>query len=136
MRYLLDADSVIDHLYDVIDLFADLPNVAPRDLALGAPTLIELYTGIYGSRNPRQAERDLKRFLRTVTVIPLNQRVIHATARLRADLVSRKQPIRHRAYDLIAAATARSYDLILVTSNVRDYQDIADLNILDPRSHS
>lgn len=134
MKYLLDADSTIDHLSGVIDLFTDIPNLAPRDLALAAPSLIELYTGVYGSRNPRQADRDLKRFLKAVTIIPLNQRTIHATARLRNDLVSRKQPIRHRAYDLIAAATALEYSLTVVTSNTRDYQDIPKLTTLDPRT--
>lgn len=134
MKYLLDADSTIDHLSGAIDLFTDIPNLAPQDLALGAPSLIELYTGVYGSRNPRQADRDLKRFLRAVTIIPLNQRVIHSTARVRAELAARKQPIHHRAYDIIAAATALEYGLTVVTSNNRDYQDIPRLTTLDPRT--
>lgn len=134
MKYLLDSDSSIDHLYDVIDLFTAIPNLAPRDLALSAPSLIELYTGVYGSHNPRQAERDLKHFLRSVSIIPLNQRVIHATARLRAELAARRLPIRHRAYDLIVAATALDYGLTVVTSNTRDYQDIPGLQLFNPRS--
>lgn len=46
------------------------------------------------------------------------------SARLRADLLSRKVPISHRPCDLIAAATALTYDLMLVTGNVRDCRDI------------
>jgi len=127
MKYLLDADAVIDHLSQRIDLPVALPGLA-------ATTLIEIYTGVYGSRNPRLAEGQLKRFLRTVTLIPLNQRVIHAAARLRAELRGKNLPITHRAFDLVAAATAREYQLTLVTSNIKHFTDIPGLRTLDPRS--
>ncbi len=133
MKYLLDADSSIDHLSQRIDLPLDIPDLAPRDLALLATTLIELYTGVYGSPNPGLAERQLKHFLRNVTQIPVNQRVIHATAALRAELRGRNLAIAHRAFDLVAAATARAYKLTLITSNTRHFRDIPGLTTLDPR---
>jgi tRNA(fMet)-specific endonuclease VapC len=95
--------------------------------------LIERYTGIYGSSNPALAERQFRHFLRSVTLIPLNQRVIHAAASLRAELRARNLPISHRAFDLVAAATARTYNLTLITSNTRHFQDIPGLRLLDPR---
>ena len=134
MKYLLDADASIDHLSQRIDLPVVIPDLAPRDLGLVATTLIELYTGVYGSRNPALAERELKHFLRNLTLIPLNQRVIHSTAALRAELRGRNLPITHRAFDLVAAATARSYNLILVTSNTKHFEDIPGLTLLNPRS--
>lgn len=134
MKYLLDADAVIDHLTEHVNLTSQLPELDTTDLALSAVTLIELYTGVYGSRAPLQAERDLRTFLQSVAVLPLNQRVIIAAARLRSDLLSRRLPIKHRAYDLIAAATALAYDLTLVTSNTRDYLDIPGLSLFNPRS--
>ncbi|MHB8573940.1 MAG: type II toxin-antitoxin system VapC family toxin [Dehalococcoidia bacterium] len=134
MKYLLDADSTIDHLSHHTNLLTRIPDLRPRDLALAAVTLIELYTGVEGSRQPALAGRDLRHFLRYVRVIPLNQRVIRAAARLRAQLRSQNRPIKHRAYDIIVAATAREYGLIVVTSNTRDYQDISGLSTFDPRS--
>ena len=133
MKYLLDADSIVDHLTRHANLQAQLPALGPQDLALGAPTLIELYTGVYESRNPAQAERDLRVFLRLVAIVPLNRRVILATARLRAELLQRKLPIKHRAYDLIAAAMALEYDLVLVSSDA-GYDDIPNLRRLNPRT--
>ena len=134
MRYILDADSVIDHLSTAYNLLARIPDLRPHDLALVATTLIELDTGIEGSRAPRRAERDLRNFLRFVTDIPLIRRVIRATARLRHDLVNRRLPIKHRAYDLITAAAALEYGLTIVSSNTSDYQDIAGLQQFDPRT--
>lgn len=71
--------------------------------------------------------------MRALTVIPLNRRVILRTARLRYDLRSRNLPIKTRAYDLIVAATALEYGLTVVSSNVRDYQDIPGLSLFNPR---
>lgn len=134
MRYLLDADAVIDHLSRRIDLPDAIPDLVPRDLGLAATTLIELYTGVYGSANRTLAERQLRHFLRNVTRIPINQRVIHAAAWMRAELRGRNLAITHRAFDLVAAATAREYKLTLITSNIRHVQDIPGLTTLDPRS--
>jgi len=134
VRYLLDADSAIDHFGRAIDLARALPDLGSRDLAMSAVTLIELYTSVYGSRDPARAERQLRHFLRTLTLIPLNQRVILATARVRHDLLSRRLSIKPRAYDLIVAATALEYGLTLVTSNTRDYQDVAGLTLFNPRT--
>jgi len=134
VRYLIDADSAIDHLTRHASLFLRIPDLAPHDLALSAITLIELQTGVVGSATPREAERELRRFLKLVTLVPTNRRVIDATARLRADLLGRRRPIAHRAYDLIVAATAIEYRLTVVSSNERDYLDIVGLQLLNPRS--
>ena len=53
--------------------------------------------------------------------------------RLRHELLSRNLPIKHRAYELIVAATAQAHDLTVVTSNTRDYQDIPGLKRPNPR---
>ncbi len=134
MKYLLDADASIDHLTQYLDLSDRISDLRPRDLSLSAVTLIELYTGVDGSPNPRRAEHDFQRFLRYVTVILLNQRSIRAAGRLRYQLLQQKLPIKSRAYDIIVAAVALEYGLIVVSSNTRDYRDIAGLRQFDPRT--
>ncbi len=134
MKYLLDADSAIDHLTQHSDLSDRIPDLRPQDLALSAVTLIELYTGVDGSPDPRRAEQDLRRFLRFVTVIPLNQRSIRAAGHLRHALRRQNLPIKHRAFDIIVAAVALEYGLIVVSSNSRDYRDIPGLRQFNPRT--
>jgi predicted nucleic acid-binding protein len=97
-------------------------------------TFTEVYEGFYGSRDPRQAEQVFRTFLAAVTVIPYNRRVGLRTARLRAALRANKLPVDHRSLDLVIAATALEYALTLVSSNMRDYQDILGLNLLNPRT--
>jgi predicted nucleic acid-binding protein len=46
-----------------------------------------------------------------------------------------KRPVQHRAFDLLIAATARQYRLIMVTSDT-DFDDIPRLQRLNPRTSS
>ena len=134
MTYLWDADAVIDHLTGQPGARALHRDSAREGLAVSIVTYLELYEGALRSRNPKEALRALKAFLRRVTVLPVSRRVAEQTARLRADLRARHRPVQHRAYDLLVAATAQVYGLTLVTSNTRDYSDISNLPRLNTRT--
>ena len=133
MKYLLDADWSIDYLSGIRAARSLFPTIVQEGVAVSIVTQIELYTGAYGGPNPGLALRQLRAFLRVATILPLDQHIMRRTARLRAMLRGQKLPIKHRAYDLIVAATALQHHLTLVTSNVRDYQDVPGLRLMNPR---
>lgn len=133
MTYLLDADWIIDYLSGQQRAHALFPSLLAGGIAISVMTRIELWTGVPGSADPVKAARELRRFLRAVSVIPLNRTVEQQVVQLRSHLRAHNLPIKHRAYDLIVAATALAYDLTLVTSNTRDYQDVPNLKRLNPR---
>lgn len=134
MTYLLDADATIDHFQGEPGIRALFPTLAQAGIELAETTLAELYTGAYLSADPAAAEQQLRSFLRTVTILPLSRRVTLRTARLRADLLTRKLSVRTRAYDILAAAFALEHGLTLVTSNTRDYRGITGLVQLNSRT--
>lgn len=134
MTYLLDADATIDHFDAEPGIQALYPTLAQAGSSLAETTLIELYTGVYRSADPRAAERQLTAFLRTVTVLPVTRRVTLRAARIRADLLNRRLSVRSRAYDILAAAFALEYRLTVVTSNTRDYRGIPGLTQLNSRT--
>jgi predicted nucleic acid-binding protein len=134
MNYLLDADAAIDHLSGEPRAAALISTLAKTDLAIAATTLVELYTGVFCSSDPVTAERALRAFLKTITILSLTRRVIQRAARLRAELLNRNHSIRTRAYDILAAAFALEHGLTLVTSNTRDYRGIAGLMQLNARA--
>ena len=134
MKYIFDADAAIDHFEDQPGAQALVVSLSQDKIALAPTTLVELYTGVYRSTDPLGAERQLREFLRITTVLPLNQRVIRRAARIRADMLAQNLSIRSRAYDILAAAFALEHNLILVTSNTRDYRGITGLTLLDSRS--
>ncbi len=129
MKCLVDTDWVIDYLTGqptAQQLFASL---LPDGIAISVVSFSEIYEGIYGSRDPKQAERAFRALLRRVTVLGASRAVAKRNAQIWNELRRRHRPIMHRAFDLLIAATALEHDLSLATRNVSDYQDIAGLKV-------
>ncbi len=133
MKHLLDSDCVVDHLKGITRATAFVQTILPAGAAISVVTFTEVFEGVYGSRDPGQAEQIFRTFLAALTVLPYDQRIGLRTARLRATLRASKRPIAHRSLDLVIAATALEHELPLVTSNTRDYEDIPGLRLIDPR---
>ena len=134
MNYLLDADATIDHFEAEPAIQALYPTLAQSGIGLAETTLIELYTGVYRSADRPAAERQLRAFLRTVTILPLTRRITLRAAQIRADLLNRNLSVRSRAYDILAAAFALEHGLTMVTSNTRDYRGVSGLTQLNSRT--
>ena len=129
MKYLVDTDWVVDYLVGVEsarDLF-DL--LLPNGIAISIITHSEIYEGIYGSPNPKQAEEAFRDLLRRMTVLDVTRQVAKENAKLRGELRRLKHPITQRAFDLLIAATAIAHNLTLVTRNLRDYEDVPNLKL-------
>lgn len=73
----------------------------------------------------------MRRFMRGTRVIVVGRAVAERAAAIRLDLRNRNRPVAGRVLDLIVAATAIEHGLTLVTRNLRDYQDIAGLQLLE-----
>jgi tRNA(fMet)-specific endonuclease VapC len=128
MRYLSDTHWIISYLNgtrDALELFASLEN---DELAISQATYGEIYDGIYRARDPRRAERDFRRLLRLIDILPLNLAIWRRFARIRGELRARGQLIPDM--DILIAATALQHDLTLVTRNRRHFQRVAGLSLL------
>jgi predicted nucleic acid-binding protein len=108
----------------------DIARSGACDLAISLITYGEIYEGIYGTRDPRASEQVFVRFLRGVEVLPLNRRVMQRFARVRGEL--RCTGLIIGDFDLLIAATALHYELMVVTRNVRHCQRIPGLALYQP----
>ncbi len=133
MKYLTDSTFVIDSLAQQPHARRLVPTLLREGLGLSAVSHMELWDGVYGSPDPTRAARELRRFLRRVTIIPFSQRVSLRTAELRREMRRRGLRLDHRMLDILIAGTALAYDLILVTSDT-DFDDIPGLKRMDPRT--
>ncbi len=106
-----------------------LEELAPQGLAISVITFIEVCEGIYRSREPLRTERVFRSFLRVVKVLEITRTVARRTAHIRGHLGQQRLPTDNRAFDLVIAATALTYDLTLITRNLRHYNDIPDLKL-------
>lgn len=127
MTYLLDTDFVIDYLTGQDSATTLLATLLPHGASISIITYSEIYEGIYGSRDPRQAERGFLTFLSDISVLPVSRAVAKRNAQVRLALRTAKHPLTHRALDLLIAATALAHDLELVTRNTSDYDDVPGL---------
>jgi tRNA(fMet)-specific endonuclease VapC len=126
---LVDTDVVIGFLTGDPTARQLLASLRPRGLAISIITYVEVYDGIYGSRDPKAADQTFRAFLGSVRVVGIRREVARQAGRLRSDLRRRGLPVKHRALDLLIAATALNLGLELVTRNQRHYADIALLKL-------
>jgi predicted nucleic acid-binding protein len=132
MAYLLDSDLVIDHLADDPAAQLLLDRLAADGLVISMITYLEVYQGTLVSPDPDQAQAKLEAFLAGVPIVPFSAAVARRCARLRVALQRQGKRVRSRALDLLNAATAVEHELILVTRNLADYEDIPELALYQP----
>jgi predicted nucleic acid-binding protein len=133
MTYCADSTFVVDCLTHQLFTRPLLPNLLRAGLALSFIVHTELWDGLYHSRDPKRAARELRTFLRRVMLLSFSKRVSLRTAQLRHEMRARNLILNHRQLDILIAGTALTYDLVMVTSDV-DYDDIPGLTILNPRT--
>lgn len=130
MKYLIDTDWVIPYLKGRDEAATLLTSLSTAGLAISLVTYGEIYEGIYYGRNPKRSEQGFLLFLREVDVLPLNKSIFKEFARLRGQLRATGQIIGDP--DILIAATAIYYDLILVTQNRKHFQRVTELKIYSP----
>src|SRR5688500_2468723 len=111
MNYLVDADWVIDYLRGQGQAIQLLDELGTQGLAISIITFIEVYEGIYRSRTPQPTERIFRSFMQVVKVLEVTRTVARRTAHIRGYLRQQRLPVNNRAFDLVIAATALTYDL-------------------------
>ena len=129
MPYLLDSDWVIDHLAGRADAVKLVGHLWSSGISISLLTYLEVYEGVIGGRDPRRAELVFAEFIGGIEVIAVSRAIARRTAAVRIDLRRRRLSVSHRAFDLIIAATAIEHDLVLVTRDTGDYDDITGLRI-------
>lgn len=127
MSHLLDTDICIYWLKGRPEVKERLQVVGLDRVAISVITVAELYFGAY---NSARVDENLTRactFAKQITVLPLDDAVLAAFGRLKAELRRQGQPLPD--FDLLIAATALAQERILVTNNVRHYKRIPDVQL-------
>jgi tRNA(fMet)-specific endonuclease VapC len=132
MRYLLDTCVLGDFARGDPSTQNHLVQTPPRDLAVSTITEMEVEYGLRANSNAsRRLKPVMDDLLSLVSLLPYDSAAARATGKLRAFLNRSGRPI--GGYDALIAGTALAHDLILVTSNVREFERIKQLRIEDWR---
>jgi tRNA(fMet)-specific endonuclease VapC len=128
MRYLLDTNICIylikKHPLEVLERFSQH---SPQDVAISTITLFELQYGIEKSQYRQRSQDALNKFLIPLNVISLDRSSSMEAATIRAQLEKVGVPI--GPYDLLIAGLARSRNMILVTSNTKEFERVSGLHV-------
>jgi tRNA(fMet)-specific endonuclease VapC len=129
VRYLLDTNVVSFHIRRSSPaLQRRLRRVEAASVGLSVVTEMEIRFGL--ARNPRLRVAPLiEQFLGGMTVLPLDSAVARVYGRVRAELGSQGRPI--GPLDLMIAAHALSLRATLVTNDVREFERVRGLRVVD-----
>ncbi|MEQ8969261.1 MAG: type II toxin-antitoxin system VapC family toxin [Coleofasciculus sp. C1-SOL-03] len=126
MRYLLDTCVISDFIKGETGTQARLKQTPPTDIAISVITVMELRYGL--QLNPQRTQKIepvITSFLSSITLLPFGIPEAEQAAQIRAILRSQGQPI--GAYDVLIAATALQYNLVMITANQREFDRVPGL---------
>jgi tRNA(fMet)-specific endonuclease VapC len=130
MKYVFDTNVVVTFLNGRSPALRERIRAAmPWDFAMCSVVWAELYYGSAKSVHPERTLEKVKAFAGTFRSLDFDQEAALHYGHIRADLEKRGNLIGPN--DLMIAAIARSKNLILLTSNMDEFQRVKDLKIED-----
>jgi len=134
MAQLIDSSVFIALERRGLSLGALAAAIPDEPIALSSMTASELLIGVHRADSPeRRSRREafVEAILLAIPIVPFDLRVARTHARLFAELAGVGQPI--GAHDLIIAATAVANGLAVLTDNLRHFDRVPGLRVLQPR---
>ncbi|MBD2613132.1 MAG: type II toxin-antitoxin system VapC family toxin [Nostoc sp. ZfuVER08] len=133
MGYLLDTCVISDFVKGEEHTIQRLKSSTPNEIFISSLTVMEVRYGLL--INPQRAikiQPSIETLLSTITMLPFGVVEAEQSAQIRTILKTAGTPI--GAYDVLIASTALTHNLILLTSNIREFQRISSLQIENWRS--
>ncbi|HBH05675.1 MAG TPA: VapC toxin family PIN domain ribonuclease [Flavobacteriales bacterium] len=133
MTYLLDTCVIIDLLRGDANTIQIMKSKSPNLVALSSITEFELRYGLIKGKNlKRNSKIAVEAILQEVNLINFGSKEAYFAAQIRNNLTQKGIPI--GPYDVLIAATAVANELILVTSNIKEFSRIEELTSENWRS--
>ena len=133
MGLILDSSLLIADEREDFDLAAWLRSRPPEAVATSVITFVELWFGIELEQTAikaRRRRRWLEKIFRRLEVVTLDTHIGRIHARVWAELTRAGRMI--GPHDLIVAATALRRDWAVATFNVREFQHVRGLEVIEP----
>ena len=128
MSWLLDTCVLSDFARGDQSTLRRLKATPPAQVSLSTITIMEVEYGL--ARVPRRAVTIapvMRALLGAATALPYSAEDARVSASVRAALEKAGIPI--GAYDVLIAGTALAHGLILVTSNIREFERVPGLRV-------
>jgi len=130
MRYLLDADWIIQVLAGRKEAVLAHKRINPEEIAVSYITIGEIYEVAFSYANPQAHLHTFRQFLTPFPLLDLNEPIMERFAEIRAYLRRPGELISDFA--ILIGATAVFHDLTVLTYNTRHFTRIPDLKHSTP----
>ena len=128
MKYLLDTCTVSDFVKGQPSVMARIKATSPKQIVVSSLTRMEIDYGLaLNSERARKLLPMLDAFFSVISTVPFDEVDAQASAAIRAALKLKGQPI--GAYDALIAGTGVARGLIVVTSNVGEFNRVSGLQV-------
>lgn len=128
-KYLLDTNIVIFLFRQKYQIQEKMASVGLQNCFVSEITLAELKIGAESSADPAKNHALINLLTETVTVLPISK-VLNVFAFEKVRLNKAGTPM-HDHFDVLIAATALVYDLVVVTNNTRHFVFYEGLEVED-----
>ena len=129
MIWLLDTNTCVQYLNGRSTAVREKLQPAAGNVALCSIVKAELLCGVLRTRDPERSSSLLREFFAGFPSVPFDDRCAESYAHIRTRLAQSGTPIGPN--DLLIAAIAVSYGLILVTHNTREFGRVDGLRLED-----
>lgn len=128
MKYLLDTCTVSDFVKGQPGVMARIKATPPTQIVVSSVTRMEIDYGLaLNSERARKLAPMIDAFFSVVGCLAFDTADAQAAAAIRAALKKNGQPI--GAYDVLIAGTGVAHGLIVVTSNVGEFNRVGGLQV-------
>jgi tRNA(fMet)-specific endonuclease VapC len=133
MAIIIDADVVIRGEKGQFDLKSWLSTNGDQSFEVASITVAELWHGIERADARHRAKRELyvRTILESVSVVPYTAQTAFEHARICARLEATGKMA--GPYDLIVAATALERGSAVATFNLRHFENVQGLDLIEPK---
>lgn len=126
MKYLLDTNICIYYLKGLYNLKEKINNVGSENCYISEITVAELKFGVENSKQKKKNREVLDIFLNGIKIVPIfNALDFYAVEKSRL----RKKGKTVDDFDLLIGASAVSNNMILVTNNIKHFENIKNIKI-------
>ena len=125
--YLLDTNTLIYFFKGLGDVAKNLFEHSPKQIAIPTIVVYELQVGIAKSTSPQKREKQLKTLFSQVEIMDFTSKEAKASAKIRANLESRGEPI--GPMDTLIAGYALAHNYTLVTNNTKEFGKIDGIKL-------
>ena len=127
--YLLDTDTIIYILKGHVKVLENLRQNFHEPMSLSVISLTELYYGAFKSQRVASNLAKIRTLESKLEIIPVGKESAEIFGMLKASLEKQGTPLDD--FDLTLASCALAYNLVLVTNNVKHFQRIDGLKLVN-----